>query len=254
MAGYADSRTQMLEGNGTSALAREDTAPQSVPAGNWQYPKTAPSASAPPGGSTPKTAVLLNLWTNLISGTSVLIDYQYSDQRCFATVQNRHGTTSNFVLSNRDVLMLSRVLRGESLKSVAFDLRASVSTVATRCKVCLTAMGEPRPASRAFVLFPLLAHAARGVELRSTRFAGGEDSSGQFWTVSIERPDNRLPDCLTETERQVVRLVVEGRSHQAIAAMRRVSARTIANQLASVFKKLKVSGRAQLVAYLIQTS
>ncbi len=49
-------------------------------------------------------------------------------------------------------------------------------------------------------------------------------------------PDD-LPACLTEAERAVVTLVLEGRSNQEIADARRTSYRTIANQLGAIYKK-----------------
>ena len=53
---------------------------------------------------------------------------------------------------------------------------------------------------------------------------------------------------LTPAERAVVALALEGCSNQEIARRRGASARTIANQLASAYRKLGVSGRAELAA------
>ena len=55
---------------------------------------------------------------------------------------------------------------------------------------------------------------------------------------------------LSEAEREVVLLVLQGHSSQQIAEARGTSARTVANQLASVFRKLGVSGRGELTAAL----
>jgi DNA-binding CsgD family transcriptional regulator len=56
---------------------------------------------------------------------------------------------------------------------------------------------------------------------------------------------------LTRTKRDVVRLALEGRSNLnlAIAALRGRSARTVANQLASAYEKLRVGSRAELAAW-----
>lgn len=53
---------------------------------------------------------------------------------------------------------------------------------------------------------------------------------------------------LTPAEREVVALLVAGQSNQEIAAARGVSPRTIANQLAAIYRKLGVSSRVELVA------
>lgn len=64
--------------------------------------------------------------------------------------------------------------------------------------------------------------------------------------VPVE-PDD-LPACLTSSEREVVTLILAGMSSQQIAERRRRSYRTVANQLAAVYRKLQVAGRAELVA------
>lgn len=55
-----------------------------------------------------------------------------------------------------------------------------------------------------------------------------------------------LPDELTKAEKAVAALVLEGRSNQEIARVRGTSVRTVANQVASIFRKLEVTARAEL--------
>ena len=55
---------------------------------------------------------------------------------------------------------------------------------------------------------------------------------------------------LTRAEREVVLLVLAGASSNEVAARRRTSSRTVANQLASAFRKLGVNGRTELAARL----
>lgn len=62
-----------------------------------------------------------------------------------------------------------------------------------------------------------------------------------------------LPTCLTEAEREVVMLVLEGRSNQEIADARGARYRTVANQLAAIYKKLGVVSRTELIATLSGT-
>ena len=62
-------------------------------------------------------------------------------------------------------------------------------------------------------------------------------------------PDD-LPTCLTQAERAVVTLVLEGHSNREIADARRARYRTVANQLAAIYKKLGVASRTELVATL----
>ncbi len=53
---------------------------------------------------------------------------------------------------------------------------------------------------------------------------------------------------LTEAERRVAEQVLRGLSNHRIAQRRGVSQRTVANQVASLFRKLGVSSRAELAA------
>lgn len=69
-------------------------------------------------------------------------------------------------------------------------------------------------------------------------------------------PSHAEDDCnhftLTLAERAVAAAAAAGRSNQAIAAERGVSARTVANQLASIYRKLGVASRAELAARWIR--
>lgn len=68
--------------------------------------------------------------------------------------------------------------------------------------------------------------------------------------IDIPVEPTELPACLTDAEREVVTLLLEGRSNHEIATMRGCSYRTIANQLASIYRKLGVTSRTELIARL----
>lgn len=53
---------------------------------------------------------------------------------------------------------------------------------------------------------------------------------------------------LTAAEEQVVEFVLEGLSNKEIAQRRGTRERTVANQLASIFRKLQVTSRSELAA------
>lgn len=59
-----------------------------------------------------------------------------------------------------------------------------------------------------------------------------------------------LPAALTDAEQEVALLVFQGATDEQIAAKRGSSAKTVSNQLGSIFRKLGVSSRAQLVLRL----
>lgn len=60
----------------------------------------------------------------------------------------------------------------------------------------------------------------------------------------------RLPDAatLTAAERAVGQMLLEGHADAAIAAARNTSVRTVSKQVASVYRKLRVSSRRELWA------
>jgi DNA-binding CsgD family transcriptional regulator len=73
---------------------------------------------------------------------------------------------------------------------------------------------------------------------------------GEHIVLSFPLGAPEVPSSLTNAERVVALLVLEGRSDAEIAAMRGVSKRTVANQVASIFRKLDVRSRVELAARL----
>lgn len=68
--------------------------------------------------------------------------------------------------------------------------------------------------------------------------------------VVFSAPAAAAPCELSAAERSVATLAARGLSNQEIAARRATTARTVANQLQSIYRKLGLTGRRQLVATL----
>jgi DNA-binding NarL/FixJ family response regulator len=67
--------------------------------------------------------------------------------------------------------------------------------------------------------------------------------------VLPERPQaRRRPDALTRRERDVLRLLSQGRSNDEIAAELVLSVRTVESHVASIYSKIGVSGRTARAA------
>jgi DNA-binding NarL/FixJ family response regulator len=62
----------------------------------------------------------------------------------------------------------------------------------------------------------------------------------------VEPPE--LPAGLSSAEREVVLALLRGASNADIAAARGTAPRTVANQIARIFRKLRVSSRMELAA------
>lgn len=88
----------------------------------------------------------------------------------------------------------------------------------------------------------ILLHGPHGEDEGLARF---EHGSLEVLVLDLELPDPIL-DELTDTEREVAMLVLDGASNAEIAEARAVSVRTVANQLRSIFKKLGVCSRWDL--------
>lgn len=73
----------------------------------------------------------------------------------------------------------------------------------------------------------------------------GED---EYAVLSVAVAPCRLPMALTAAEHAVAQLVLRGLSNSEIARRRHTSPRTVANQLAAIFRKLGVNSRAELTS------
>jgi DNA-binding CsgD family transcriptional regulator len=96
--------------------------------------------------------------------------------------------------------------------------------------------GPLRPACEAALPVPC--------DLRASRFSVGGDE----YAVLEFRVAAAIPAGLTAAEREVAALAAAGLSNGDIARRRGRAPRTVANQLASVFRKLGVASRAELAA------
>ena len=195
---------------------------------------------------------LATLWRDLIKGKWFVRSGFCSETECFLVLEPRTQSAGSRPTPPHVVTMLEQVLTGESQKALAIDAALSRSTVATRCASCLRNIGKEHTLSRIPTLVLLAAHAARGMKLGTATARRITGSSGERWLVSYERPDGVLRAPLSDAEREVTRLLVEGRTHSQMARLRKTSPRTIANQLGSSFRKLGVSGRTALVSKLVQ--
>jgi DNA-binding CsgD family transcriptional regulator len=192
---------------------------------------------------------LAELWSALSRGEYRIQENAYVDDRCIARIRR---ALRPMPLKRRRVETLRRSLLGESQKSIAIDLGLAASSIAGACGDCVVATGGGQRGSRPAVLLVMAAHAAFGYRVPARSSAGDGPAFGELLELSCPRPDSILKERLTPKEYEVVRLFVEGESHSSIAVRCDSSSRTIANHIGSVFRKLKVSGRAELLSRLIR--
>ena len=181
--------------------------------------------------------------TRVFAGTCTRLEYQLGLEH----------TAVSAPLPDEWASLIERLLLGDAPKVLAFERNRSSSTVALRAMRALTWMGircSPRAVPAGLLL---LANAACGqlpgpFEAKIIPIHG----KPQLSLLSIRRPDVKLVAELSPAERAIVDLLVEARTHRQIAALRSTSARTIANQIANIYRKLGLTGRIPLVIRLAQ--
>jgi DNA-binding CsgD family transcriptional regulator len=231
---------------------------------NGRSSESAPSRTAPEvswlsaasnDALQPQTFDLSCLWRELCAGTWRFRDTFSTAERHFAVIQ-RVSVGKRSRVHGRNQEILTRVLLGQVPKVVASDMTVAISTVATGMQERLRSMGLPCRASNPPVLLVMAARAAarRGSAPTLGRLTRIKADQDKYWLVSMERPDIQFPVPLSQAEAAVVRQLVSGRTHAEICEYRATSSRTVANQLASAFKKFGVSGRGAIVQRLITHS
>jgi DNA-binding CsgD family transcriptional regulator len=192
---------------------------------------------------------LAGLWHGLMVGEYVVVDSQYGEEQCLARLQRAPRPVP---LKQRRAKTLQRVLLGESPKVIAVELGVALSSVTGACSDCLSATGAGRWTSRAPMWLSMAAHAGAGWRVPDARARKGGGPLPGTLELRCPRPDLSLRGRVTRAEYVVAGLYLQGDSHVNIASQCRVAPRTVANHLASVFRKLRVSGRGDLLSRLIR--
>jgi DNA-binding CsgD family transcriptional regulator len=190
---------------------------------------------------------LAGLWHRLCDGQLFMRDTYCSHGRCYAVLETRAVPLRPSPIKLR---VLERIFQGEGQKAVASDLGVSVASVAGYSLGALTALACRHRVSRSPILLVMAALAARGSDAGPLRHE--ELRPDGTWLISVEIPGHTFHGRLSFSEAEVVRLSIEGEDHAGIALARGTSIRTVANQLASAFGKLKVSGRSALRALAVR--
>jgi DNA-binding NarL/FixJ family response regulator len=192
---------------------------------------------------------LATTWREIVHGVFRIHGSFFTSERCGLTLQRslaeRHSS-----LSGRRLEIIEAVLSGIGQNCVAIDLNLAPSTVALITRQTLESMGALGRPSRVHPLLMLMATAARTGALVSGSVSLVPSEHEDLQVLEIARPGRRLLASLPAAERQVVELLVEGQCYSEIAKARGTSERTVANQIAAVFRRLNASGRSELILRL----
>jgi DNA-binding CsgD family transcriptional regulator len=152
----------------------------------------------------------------------------------------------------RNFRVLNQMLLTPSRKQLAVALGLSASSIATLSKQCLDSIGLSCTPCTAPPLLIIAAGAA---------CAQASSPTGERWILAphfelirAARPELKFAGAFSRAEFDVAQRLLEGNSYAEIARCRQTSARTIANQVASIFQRVGVSSRNELTQRLLLDS
>jgi DNA-binding CsgD family transcriptional regulator len=196
---------------------------------------------------------LATLWDELIAGSCKIESWAYAEDDWSMVVsrQPKPAVRTSGGLRTRDVEILERALLSGIRKHVAMEVGLSCSSIAVIMQGCFQYMGLSCLPSRIPGLLVAAAHARHSQPAKS-RYGSSPPPSpvSSQETIRVARPDAELCAWLAPAEHAVIHLLIEGMSYAEIAEARHTSVRTVANQVASGFRRLDVSGRAELLCLL----
>jgi DNA-binding NarL/FixJ family response regulator len=185
------------------------------------------------------------LWIDLVSGELEIAQASLQGQRSALILRARPEAAPPLGARAREVL--ERTLLGERRKVIAYETSISPSTLSLTLKESLASLGLRCRPSQVPSSLVILAHAACVASEPLGTFIGDEEHEGRRFTVVTHVFDDTVLRGLPPSERNVMCLLVRGRSNVDIAARRNSSYRTVANQIAAACFRLGVSGRFELL-------
>jgi DNA-binding CsgD family transcriptional regulator len=183
---------------------------------------------------------ILAAWSALVAGRYTLVGRFDTDGRRYVVAyENRPGVRDPRGLTMTEAAIATWARRGHSQKLIAYELGLSLGAVGG---MLARVFHKLRVKSRA----ELVARLAEPTRVSRVAVAGSE--------LLLFSQENGLPALdrlagLTAAERDVASRALGGMSNASIARARASSPRTVSNQLSSVFRKLGVASRAELVAW-----
>src|SRR6185436_8600882 len=177
----------------------------------------------------------IELWPELVAGRWNLLEpFTVAGVRYIIAYRNQEEASTLHALRPREQVILEFALAGHSGNWIALELNLSESNVTRVLGKALSQIGVADIAALAGLqtaLFePLDSPPDAGIHLAMTRLAAA--------AISVS--------CLSRAERAIVAGILGGKHRAAIARERGTSLRTVAHQIASIYKKLRVSSRREL--------
>jgi DNA-binding NarL/FixJ family response regulator len=189
------------------------------------------------------------VWRQLLDGRFRIAGTWSDGERARMVLQTVEQPLAS--IRSRSVEILERVLLAEQPKVLAVNRGVGTSTIATHCTNVLRAIGCTENCLHVSFALVMAVHRARGISVLPSHVDRAWISDNCLSiTVRIPSPDTH--GRLSASETQVARLAIAGKSCAEIARRRKTAFRTVANQMATIFQKLGISGRAELRATAVR--
>lgn len=186
--------------------------------------------------ASPEEALLM--WKGLVAGRWTIVEWVDTDSRRYLVAHaNQLSARDPRALSPRELDVAEYLVQGRSKSEIAYALGLGIGTVSRLSRDVLRKLGAARRTDLA-AIFGSVAPFKASVTPEGDVQVLGAGSNTQLW----ER--------LTTSERDVVEQVLSGSAPAEIATRRRVSAKTITNQLGQVYARFGVRGRTELASLL----
>lgn len=181
----------------------------------------------------------LSIWQGLVEGRWSLVDRFESDGRRFVVAhQNAIDVRDPRGLTPTELLVAELLGKGRSVKEIAYQLGVTPSAITNAAQRARKKLGLSSTPELVELFAP------GGIRARLERFEVGEERLA----VSSTEPLEEALAPLSDAEREIAVHLLRGRTNRSIAELRETSERTVANQVASIFRKLDVGSRCELAA------
>lgn len=192
------------------------------------------------------------------AGLRMLID-QDPDMKVKSVAANRSEALAAATSDQPNIIILDIILGDEDGLSLLPELKAVAPNSRVLVLTGLRSSESQRQAMRAGAMGIVLKEHAVEVLIKAIK----KVHHGEVWLDRLTMgsvlqemteekpadPDQEKISSLTEREREVVTLVGEGLKNKQIAARLFISETTVTHHLSSVFSKLEVSDRLELIIY-----
>ena len=188
------------------------------------------------GAGADRSDQTLVAWEALVAGRYSMVDRLESDgRRYIVAYANEPDVSDPRGLTPHERALAGWVARGHPLKLVAYELGVELGTVTSALSRILSKLGLRSRTELVAALQPPTEHFSEGVDGELVVFASAPEGEVSW------------PSSLTQAERAVAAATLAGRTAGEIGRERKTTERTVTNQLASIYRKLGVTSRNELV-------